>query len=71
MCFKNLPVVFDENGACLPTGISCLIGVPASNAHLDYCNLVIQNASDAATTDHTLGKQIAVAALLAAAYTCE
>ena len=58
--------LFDANNACQPTGITCLIGQPATSRHLDYCNLTIKNASDAAT-----GKRLAVAAMLAAAYTCE
>jgi hypothetical protein len=43
-----------------------LIGTPAQAAHLDFCNITVSSASDPAT-----GKRIAVAALLAAAYTCE
>ncbi len=62
----NPATLFDTSDACLPTGITCLLGVPASVAHLDFCNLTIQNASD-----HATGKRIAVAAMLAAAYTCE
>jgi hypothetical protein len=57
--------MFDGN-ACRADGITCLIGVPATPAHLDFCNITISSASDVAT-----GKRIAVAAILAAAYTCE
>ncbi len=57
--------LFDGN-ACRLDGITCLIGVPAQAAHLDFCNITISKAADPAT-----GKRIAVAALLAAAYTCE
>jgi len=57
--------MFDGN-SCRADGITCLIGVPATAAHLDFCNLTVTSASDAVT-----GKRIAVAALLAAAYTCE
>jgi hypothetical protein len=52
--------------SCRADGITCLIGVPATPAHLDFCNLTVTSASDVVT-----GKRIAVAALLAAAYTCE
>jgi hypothetical protein len=58
-------VLFDGN-TCRADGISCLIGTVAQPAHVDFCNLTVANAS---TPD--LGKRIAVAALLAAAYTCE
>jgi hypothetical protein len=59
-------VLFDANNACSPSGISCLTGVPATSRHLDYCNLTIERASDV-----NVGKRLAVAAMLAAAYTCE
>jgi len=57
--------MFDGN-SCRADGITCLIGVPATAAHLDFCNITITSASDVVT-----GKRIAVAAILAAAYTCE
>ena len=60
-------LLFDPtSNTCRPDGITCLIGQPATSRHLDYCNLTIQNASDVAT-----GQRLAVAAMLAAAYTCE
>ena len=59
-------VLFDASNACQPTGITCLIGVPATASHIDYCNLAVRTASDATT-----GRRLAVAAMLAAAYTCE
>jgi hypothetical protein len=58
-------LLFDGN-TCRVDGITCLIGSPAQPAHVDFCNLTVTNAS---TPD--VGKRIAVAALLAAAYTCE
>jgi hypothetical protein len=58
--------LFDGNDACLADGISCLLGVPAQNAHVEVCNQTVQRASD-----HTTGKRLAVAVLLSAAYTCE
>ena len=58
--------LFDASNACRPDGITCLIGAPATSRHLDYCNLTVSSASNV-----TVGKRLAVAALLAAAYTCE
>jgi len=58
--------MFDANNQCRPDGITCLIGQPAQPAHLDFCNLTVTSASDV-----TVGKRIAVAAIMAAAYTCE
>lgn len=58
-------ILFDVN-TCRPDGIACLIGAPAQPAHVDFCNLTVSNASSV-----DIGKKIAVAALLAAAYTCE
>jgi len=58
--------LFDASNACRPEGITCITGIPATAAHLDFCNLAVSCASDAAT-----GKRIAVAAMMAAAYTCE
>jgi hypothetical protein len=52
--------------ACRPDGIACITGAPAQGAHLEFCNLAVARASDVAT-----GKRLAVAAMLAAAYTCE
>jgi hypothetical protein len=58
--------LFDASNTCRPEGISCLLGAPATSRHLDYCNLTVSSASDV-----TVGKRLAIAALLAAAYTCE
>ncbi len=58
--------LFDANNNCVASGIECLIGTTPMPEHLEYCNLTVQRASTV-----TLGKQLAVAALLAAAYTCE
>jgi hypothetical protein len=58
--------LFNANNQCEASGITCLIGVPAEAGHLELCNLTISSAS---TPD--VGKRLAVAALLAAAYTCE
>lgn len=58
--------LFDASGACQPEGITCLLGAPATSQHVSFCNLTVTSASDAAT-----GQKLAVAAILAAAYTCE
>jgi len=58
--------LFDANNTCRPDGITCITGVPATAAHLDFCNLAVTGASDVAT-----GKRVAVAAMMAAAFTCE
>jgi len=58
--------LFDTSNACLPAGITCLIGTPATSTHLAFCNKTITDASTV-----TVGKRLAVADLLAAAYTCE
>lgn len=58
--------LFDGADNCQLSGITCLIGAPATTRHLDYCNLTVASASD-----KTVGKRLAVATMLAAAYTCE
>lgn len=60
------PVLIDANNQCHLEGITCLIGVPATQGHVELCNLTITRASNP-----TIGKRLAVAAMLAAAYTCE
>jgi hypothetical protein len=59
-------LLFNADNSCRPDGITCLIGAPATLDHVDFCNLTVGNASSI-----DVGKRIAVAALLAAAYTCE
>jgi hypothetical protein len=58
--------LFDASNACRPEGITCILGLPATSHHIDFCNLTVTSASDI-----TVGKRLAVAALLAAANTCE
>jgi hypothetical protein len=60
------PTMFDAQGNCSPAGISCLIGVPATSDQVQLCNLTVTSASTPA-----IGQNLAVAAMLAAAYTCE
>ena len=63
---NGVPSVLFDGNTCRADGITCLIGTPALPAHVDFCNLTVANATNA-----DIGKRIAVAALLAAAYTCE
>ena len=58
--------LFDTANSCRPEGITCITGVPATALHLDFCNKTVSMASDV-----TVGKRLAVADMLAAAYTCE
>jgi hypothetical protein len=58
-------VLFDAGNVCQPSGITCLIGTPATQAHIDICNASVTGAS---TVD--IGRRLAVAVLLAAAHTC-
>jgi len=58
--------LFDAANTCQRDGISCLIGVPATQTHVDLCNQTIARADD---VEHC--KQLAVAVLAAAANTCE
>jgi len=61
------PSMFDATGTqCNAAAITCLISTPATAEHVSLCNLTISNASTPA-----IGQRMAVAALLAAAYTCE
>jgi hypothetical protein len=60
------PAVLFDGDTCRADGITCLIGVPAQPAHVEFCTLTVRNATNA-----DIGKRVAVAALLAAAYTCE
>jgi hypothetical protein len=61
--------LFDGN-TCKIEGISCLIGSPASQAHVDLCNRTITSATNPDGT-YNQGKRMAVATILAAALTCE
>ncbi|MBX3162255.1 MAG: hypothetical protein KF773_40195 [Deltaproteobacteria bacterium] len=57
--------LFDASNACQASGITCITGVPATAAHVDFCNLAVAGATDPAA-----GRRLAVAAMMAAAYTC-
>jgi hypothetical protein len=59
-------VLFDASNKCQKRGISCLLGLPATQTHVDLCDQTVARAAD---VEH--GKQLAVAVLAAAAHTCE
>jgi hypothetical protein len=59
-------VLFDAANVCQASGITCILGVPATPDHVALCNQAVKTAS---TPD--IGKRMAVAAMLAAAYTCQ
>ena len=56
----------EELVECNEDAVSCLIGKPATEEHLAICDAAIMGA-----TNIDKGKEIAVAALLAGAHTCE
>ncbi len=58
--------MFNASGQCSADGITCLIGMPATPGHIELCNEMIGRA-----TTPEKGRIIAVAALAAAAHTCE
>lgn len=58
--------IFDASGKCQASGLTCILGVPATQAHLDLCDLTVARASTP-----QIGQRMAVAVMMAAAYTCE
>jgi hypothetical protein len=58
--------ITDANGKFTKDGISCIIGKPATDAHVTLANQLVSDAADPNT-----GAQLAIAALLEAAHTCE
>jgi len=60
------PAMFDDSNRCNESAVTCLIGRPATDEHLAICNHIVDSAADPEK-----GKLLAVAALLAAAHTCE
>jgi hypothetical protein len=63
---NGIPAQLFDGNACRIDGLTCLLGTPAQTAHVELCNVTIQNASDP-----EIGKRLAVASILAAANTCE
>jgi len=58
--------LFNADNTCNADGVTCLIGRPATAEHLAICNSLVTSSS---TPEN--GKNIAVAALLSAAHSCE
>jgi hypothetical protein len=61
-------VLFDASNNCVASGVTCLLGSPATQAHLDFCSFTVRSADGG---DLEVGKRLAVAAILAAANMCE
>jgi|GEM_PF-2455766 len=68
---KNLPMFDPKDGSCVEESVSCIIGTPASEDHMLLCNLIVQKANVADPTDVAKKRNIAVAALLSAAHSCQ
>jgi hypothetical protein len=58
--------IADATGKFSKDGISCIMGKPATDAHVTLANQLVTQAADVNT-----GVQLAIAALLEAAHTCE
>jgi hypothetical protein len=58
--------LLDTAGQFTADGISCLIGKPATAAHVTIANQILSEAPDSTT-----GAQLAISTLLEAAHTCE
>jgi hypothetical protein len=58
--------IADATGKFSKDGISCIMGKPATDAHVTLANQLVTQAADVDT-----GVQLAIAALLEAAHTCE
>jgi len=58
--------IADATGKFSKDGISCIMGKPATDAHVTLANQLVTQAADVNT-----GVQLATAALLEAAHTCE
>ena len=59
-------ILFDSNDLCTESGVTCIIGKPATNQYLAICSDLVDSAS---TPEK--GRALAVAALLSAAHSCE
>jgi hypothetical protein len=67
----NQPMFDASDGSCVEEAVSCLIGTPASDDHMLLCNLILQKATPNDPTDLSKKRNLAVAALLSAAHSCE
>ena len=58
--------LIDDTGAFTQDGLSCLMGKPATAAHLNIANQILAEAPDPTT-----GAELAISTILEAAHTCE
>jgi hypothetical protein len=65
------PMFDPVDGSCVEESISCLLGTPATEEHVLLCNLILDKADPVNPEDVTRKQHIAVAAMLAAAHSCE
>jgi hypothetical protein len=62
--------MFDSEGACVRESLSCVMGRPATSDDLILCSQLAQD-HDGSEADMNRKRQLAVAAFLSAAHTCE
>jgi hypothetical protein len=65
------PMFHPADGSCIEESISCLLGTPATEDHVLLCNLILDKADPLDAADVIRKQHIAVAAMLAAAHSCE
>jgi hypothetical protein len=65
------PMFDATTGACVYESLSCIMGRPATDDDMTLCNLMLAQASKTDPKDLTTKRNIAVAAFLSAAHTCE
>lgn len=67
---QNAPM-FNADGTCNEQAVSCLIGTAATEEHVLLCDLMVDKADPNDPQDVARKREIAVAALMSAAHTCE
>lgn len=65
------PMFDPVDGSCVEQSVSCLLGMPATTDHLLLCDLIVDEADPNVAGDLEKKRNIAVAALLSAAHSCE
>lgn len=65
------PMFDAKTGNCVPESLTCIMGRPATDDDLTLCNLMIAQATPGDLNDLTIKQNIAVAAFLSAAHSCE
>ncbi len=68
---KNRPMFDTADGSCVEESVSCLIGTPATDDHMLLCNLIVNKANPNVAGDLQKKRNLAIAALLSAAHSCE